>query len=72
MLHLFLRYRQTFLPFSDAKVRIFADTGKKKAFYLFFAHTLHEHSSFSAIEKAADSKEEDEQGDGVSPGMADA
>jgi len=32
MLHLFLRYRQTFLPFSDAKVRIFADTGKKRRF----------------------------------------
>jgi len=51
---------------------VFLPIPAKKAFYLFFAHTLHEHSSFSAIEKAADSKEEDEQGDGVSPGMADA
>ena len=32
----FLRYRQTFLPFSDAKVCIFADTGKKAATFQHF------------------------------------
>lgn len=32
----FLRYRQTFLPFSDAKVCIFADTGKKAAAFQHF------------------------------------